>query len=415
MTSLAGRIASAGRELETIRALHNRNFRWFWFGSLGQASAQGMQFLVMGWLVLQLTDSSSQLGLVIFLYGAPNFGLLLFGGLIADRLDRRRLVMATQAVAGVVVLLLATSIVADHVVMSHVYVAAFVLGVVQGLELPGRMAMVSDLVAREDIMNAVSLNSAVMNTGRIVGPAVAGAVIEIAGLGAATFFNGGCYLVSFVLLMRVRTEPRPRSEVQGSVARELLAGLRYFASTPIVFTVIGLGFAFGLFASPYIQVMPAFAKNVLDSDAGGVGLLIAAAGIGSLLGNIGLASLGDFKHRNRLMIGSLVLFGVSLFAFAWSPWFWVSWAILVFAGMGSMSYVSLGTTVLQLQVPSALLGRVMSQWTIGAALVYVGALPLGVAADLSTWPIAVSAGAGLFTVVAFWLGIWRPTLRRMRV
>ena len=374
-----------------------------------------MQFLVMGWLVLELTSSSSQLGLVIFLYGAPNFGMLLFGGLIADRLDRRRLLMTTQAAAGLVVLGLAAAVFTDHVAMPHVYATAFVLGVIQGLEMPGRMAIVADLVPRDDIMNAVALNSAVMNTGRIVGPAVAGAVIELAGLGPAALFNGSCYLLSFLLMSRIHPGSRMRAVGGTSPVRELTEGLRYFASTPIVFTIIGIGFAYGMFASPYLQVMPAFAKQVLGSDAGEVGLLIAAAGVGSLVGNIALASLGDFKHRNRLMIGTLVMFPTMLFAFAWSPWFWLSWAILLFVGMASMSYVSLGTTVLQLTVPSDLLGRVMGFWTIGAAFVYVGALPMGVTADWWTWPIAVTAGAGLFGLVVLWLGIWRPTLRRMRV
>ena len=374
-----------------------------------------MQFLVMGWLVLELTSSSSLLGLVIFLYGAPNFGMLLFGGLIADRLDRRKLLMTTQAAAGGVVLLLATAVFTDRVEMSYVYVTAFVLGVIQGLEMPGRMAIVADLVPRDDIMNAVALNSAVMNTGRIVGPAVAGLVIDLAGLDAAALFNGSCYLASFALMSRIQPRTRLRADSRPSPIRELVEGLRYFASTPIVFTIIGIGFAYGLFASPYLQVMPAFAKQVLNADAGGVGLLIAAAGTGSLIGNVGLASLGDFKHRNRLMIGTLVLFPTMLLAFAWSPWFWLSWAILLFVGMGSMSYVSLGTTVLQLTVPSGLLGRVMGFWTIGAAFVYVGALPMGVAADQWTWPIAVSAGAGIFGLTVLWLGIWRPTLRRMKV
>ena len=374
-----------------------------------------MQFLVMGWLVLELTSSSSLLGLVIFLYGAPNFAMLLFGGLIADRLDRRRLLMATQAAAGIVVLLLAAAVFTGRAAMPHVYVTALVLGVIQGLEMPGRMAVVADLVPREDIMNAVALNSAVMNTGRIVGPAVAGAVIDLVGMDAAALFNGSCYLLSFLLMSRIQPRSRPRADGEGSPGRELAEGLRYFASTPIVFTIIGIGFAYGMFASPYLQVMPAFARQVLDADAGQVGLLIAAAGVGSLTGNVVLASLGDYRYRNRLMIGTLVMFPAMLLAFAWSPWFWLSCAILVFVGMASMSYVALGTTVLQLTVPAALLGRVMGFWTIGAAFIYVGALPMGVVADWSTWPIAVTVGAGLFGLTVLWLGIWRPTLRRMRV
>ena len=401
------------QKFQVIRSLRHRNFLWYWLGNVGQSAAQGMQFLILGWLVLELTDSSSQLGLVIFLYGVPNFAILAFGGIVADRFDRRLLLIVSQA--GVVLVIAAISVVtlADMVEMWHVYATAFILGLIQGMNMPARMAIVADLVERDDIMNAVSLNMTVMNFGRIIGPAVAGGLIEIAGIGPALLLNAGSYLFGLVFLILVRGVSSHKQPDESTIIRELSEGVRHFWTTPIVYTVIGIGMAFGFFAAAYMQVLPAFAKAVLDVGAGGAGLLISAAGIGSLVGSLALAFLGDFERKNLLLLGTAIMFSVSLLLLAWSSWFWVSWAILLFVGMGSMGYVSVGTTILQLSVPSEMHGRIMSLWLFGAALNYVGALPMGIIADLFSWPIAFAYGAIFFALVVFWMGIWKPTLRRV--
>ena len=364
-----------------------------------------MQFLILGWLVLDLTDSSSQLGLVIFLYGIANLGLLLFGGIFADRVDRRWLLVGCQSLAVLLIFAVATLRVTDVLTLWHVYAAASILGAVQGLEMPTRMAIVGDLVDRDDVMNAVALNSAMMNAGRIIGPAVAGVIIELTGIGPSLYFNSACYAAEVLFLTMITMSP-PKSKRNVSMARALSEGVTYFRTTPLAYTIIGIGFAFGLFAGAYLQVLPAFAKEVLETGAGGVGLLMASAGLGSLVGNIILASLGDFQHRNWLAIGTAVTFGVSMFALAWSPWFWMSFAILVLVGMGSMSYVSLGTTMLMLAVPADLRGRVLSLWSIGAALNYIGALHMAVVADAWGWPVSFTLGGALFLSAVLWLGVW---------
>ena len=409
-------MVQAERKLQTFRALRYRNFRWFWFSASAQAMALGMQFLILGWLVLEeLEGSSSQVGLVIFLYGIPNLAFAMVGGILADRVDRRRLLIITQTTVGTLALILATITVADMEKVWHVYAIAFLLGTLQALNMPSRMAIVTDLVQREDIMNAVSLNMVVMNAGRVVGPAAAGGFIELAGIGPALYINSGCYLVGVMFLLPIRGVSRPNAVGKTTILGDVLAGLRYFWSTPVVLTTIGLGFAFAFFAQPYLWVMPAFAKEVLEVGAGGAGLLAMAAGVGSLLGSLILASLGDFQHKNWLLLGAILTFVVALALFAWSPWYWMSWAILLFVGLGSMSYVSLVTVVIQLTVPREVQGRVLSLWAAGAALTFVGALPMGVVADVFTWPIAVTSGAVITLAFILWLGVWRPTLRHMKV
>ncbi len=412
---MLGQKASVGHKVQAFRALRHSNFRWFWVSTTAQAAARSMQFLILGWLVLVITDSASQLGLVFFLYGIPNLTFVLFGGIFADRIDRRKLLISSQALVTLIILGLATLTMTNLVAMWHLYAVTFLLGTLQALNMPSRMAIVADLVDREDIMNAVSLNSAVMNSGRIFGPAVAGGLIELTDISAALYLNGGCYLVGTACLLLVRSGLQQQVARDTTILRDLREGLDYFFKTPVTLMIIGLGFAFGFFGMPYLRVMPAFAKETLDVGAGGAGVLIAAAGVGSLLGNVVLASLGDFRHKNWLLIGSAFTFGLSLLLFAWSPWFWLSWMILLVVGMGSSVYISVGTTVLQLHVPPELLGRVLSLWYVTAGLMFIGALPVAAAADALGWPIAFTGGATLFLVAASWLGLWRPTLRKLRL
>jgi MFS family permease len=406
-------ILAIGRKLQTFRALRHRDFRWFWIGANAQALARGMQFLILGWLVLELTDSASRMGFMIFLYGIPTLGFVLFGGTFADRFDRRGLLMLTQALVGLLVLGLAVLETAGLVALWHIYAAAFVLGALQAINTPTRLAIVRDLVDRDDLMNAVVLNSAVMNSGRILGPALAGGVIELAGITPALYLAAGGFGVGTVTLLMVRRAPLAARDPRSTILSELWGGLRYCWSNPVTFTVIGIGFAFGFFAMPYAQLLPAFAKLVLDTGAGGAGLLITGAGIGSLSGTIIMASMGNSPHKSRLLLACIFLFGISLFCLGWSHWFWMSWAILFLVGMGSI--VPMGTTVLQLSVPAELQGRVMSVWYISAGFMFIGSYPMTLVAEYISWTAAFSGGAAIYLTVAFVLGVWRPTLRRLRV
>ena len=406
-------VLAIGRRLQTFRALRHRDFRWFWIGANAQSWGRGMQFLILGWMVLELTGSASNMGLMIFLYGMPTLGFVLFGGAFADRFDRRGLLMLTQALVAVLVLGLALIETARLVAVWHLYVASFVLGAFQAINTPARLAIVRDLVDREDLMNAVVLNSAVMNSGRILGPALAGVVIDLAGIASALYVATACFFIGTVTLFMVRRVPRVTREQPTTILADLWGGLRYCWSNPVTFTVIGIGFAFGFFGMPYSQVLPAFAKQVLEAGAAEAGLLMTGAGIGSLSGTFVMASMGNSPHKNWLLLGCIFLFGISLFMLAWSTLFWVSWVVLYFIGMGSI--VPMGTTVLQLSVPTEFQGRVMSVWYISAAFMFIGSYPMTLVAEHISWTAAFAGGAAIYLAIAFVLGLWRPTLRRLRV
>ena len=400
---------------QALGALRYRNFRLYWFAGIGQAAALGMQFLILGWLVLELTNSPSQLGLVIAIYGAPNLALLMFGGIFADRVDRRWMLFYSQTIVAALIFGTATLTLYQLISIWHIYGIAFILGTIQGVNMPARMAIVPDLVGKNDILNATSLNMAVFNTGRIMGPSLAGWIIQHVGMGHALYFNAICYALGCVcLLMMSGVESRSQNK-DANMLRDFWAGIKYVAMTPIAFTMVGMSFAFGFFGAAYVQVLPAFGKEVLRLNADGAGFLLTVAGIGSLAGNIYLASLGNTKNKNWLLLGMIILFGVSLFFFALSPIYIVSLVLLFFTGVGFTGFISMGTAILQISTPPELRGRMMSLWLIGAAVHYIGAWPLGTVGEYYGWPMSLGGGALLMLGLVMWLGIFRPTLRRLRV
>ena len=394
-------------------ALRYSNFRWFWLNGATQAMGQGMQFLTIGILVLDSTDSSYQLGLVIFAYGVPNLAFSLIGGIIADRTDRLRLLVSTRVVESGLILALAILKLSGVMELWHVFAVSALLGTVQAINGPTRMALVADLVDRKDLMNAVALHTMVNQSGQIIGPALAGGVIEIAGVGNALVANAAMYLFGIAFLVLIKGLVAMPEAPKKAVIRELREGLQCVRSTPVLYTVIGLALAFTFFGMSYRQVLPAFTKEVLDVGAGGTGLLWLGAGLGSLLGSFLLASLGDFKRKSWLLLASLLLLCVFLIAFAWSPWYWISWILFFFVGtMSTGLFWPLANTLVQLNVPSELRGRVLSILQIAPAIHFLSALPLAVAGGLVSWSIAVTGAALMVLLVTLLLGIWRPTLRR---
>ena len=406
---------NVANRFQTFRALRNSNFRWFWLNGAAQAMGQGMQFLVLVWLVLELTnDSASKAGLVIFVYGVPNLFFATLGGIIADRANRLRLLISTRLVVSVLILALAILKITDILEIWHVYAIMFLLGTVQALNMPARMALVADLVAQEELMNAVALHTMVNQTGQIIGPALAGWVIELLGIGPTLLVNAGLYLVGIPFLLMIRGLPPLAPALKATMLGDLQEGLRCIRTAPVLYTIIGIAVAFALFGMSHRQILPAFTRDVLEVGASGTGFLLLGAALGSLLGSFILAAMGDFRRKTWLLMGSVLLLSVFLVAFAWSPWYWVSWVMFFFVGVTSFGFFwPLATTLIQLNVPPELRGRVLSFLQLAPAVHYLGALPLAVAADVVNWPAAITGGAALSMLVALWLGIWRPALRRL--
>ena len=394
-----GRLATVWRQ---------RDYRWFWISSSLQGLGQGTQFMVMGWLVLLITDSSTQLGLVIFLYGAPNVSLLLVAGVLADRIDRRYILMATQATVGGVIAALAFLTITDIVAIWHVYTAAFLMGVVQSLSMPARMTMIGDLVEQRSILDAVAMQSMAVHAGRMVGPPVAGVIIEVWGVGASLSTIAVCYLVSMACVAKIGPLPRSSPPATQSVFRNFADGVVYIKRNPTVLTVIIITCAFGGFGMSHMQVVPAMAKDVLGTGAAGIGLLFLGSGIGSLLGSMLLPAISRAQVYPALLL-NLLVFTVVLVLFAWSNWFWVTFVFFTLVGVTGVGMVwPLATTIIQVETSAEVRGRVMGMLQFTPGFHFLGAFPLALAAGQVGWEVAITGAVGLSLVTTVWFALVRP-------
>ena len=325
------------------------DFRWYWLASSIQGLGQSTQFMVIGWLALEITGSSAQLGLVIFLYGAPNVSFLLVAGVVADRFDRRHIMMLTQTVVGGIMVALAFLTIADLVSTWHIYVAAVFMGVFQSLSMPARMTIIGDLVDQPSVLDAVAMQNMAVHAGRMIGPPVAGIIIEVWGVGESLAFIAGCYVLSVLLVGKIGPTSRSVAPATQSVFRNFAEGMVYIKNNPMVLTVIIITCAFGGFAMSHMQVVPAMAKDVLGAGAAEIGLLFLGSAIGSLVGSMILPAISR-AHVYRALLLSLVVFTVVLILFAWSNWFWVTFVFFSLVGVTGVGMVwPLATTLVQIE------------------------------------------------------------------
>ena len=389
------------------------NFRWYWTSSATQAFAQGMQFLVLGWLVLEVTGSKTQFGLVLFLYGVPNVGLLMVGGVIADAIDRKRLLMSIQFTVGAIICVLATLSLTGVVAVWHIYLAAVLLGSLQALNQPARVAMVADLVDQRSLLDAVAHFNAAVHIGRIVGPPLVGLVIDHWSISAALFINGSCYLASVFSVYWIRISQVSRRSASEPILRHFTEGLIQIWRSPVLLTVIVLACSWGGLGMSHLAALPAFAQEHLDADAYRAGLLLLANGVGSLLGNLSITFMGR-RWLYRWLLGCITLFCVCLTLFAWSSSFWVSWSLFLVVGAMSLGTVwPLATTILQLATPAEVRGRVMGILHFTPGFHHLGALPLAAAAGWVGWSTSISVAAGLCLITALWFGVGRAAGRQL--
>ena len=409
----ASRSRAAAYAVRILSPWRSYNFRWYWTGSATQALSQGAQMLVLSWLVLEISGSSTQVGLVLFLYGLPNVGLLMVGGVIADRVDRKRLLITIQLVVGASMSALAALSLAGVIAVWHVYVAAALLGSLQALNQPARVAMVADLVDQRTLLDAVAHFNAAVHIGRIVGPPLVGAIIDHWSISAALLANVACYVISVVCVARIRPEPRESRPANQPILRNLTDGMVQIWRSPVLLTVLVLACAWGGFGMSHLAVVPPFAKEHLGTEASGAGLLLLASGLGSLAGNL----LITFMHRAwlyRWLLVCLVSFCACLTLFAWSNWFWVSWALFLLVGVLSLGTVwPLATTILQLSAPGEIRGRVMGVLHFTPGFHNLGALPLAAAAGWVGWSTAIGTAAGLCLLVTLWFGLGRSAGRQL--
>ena len=409
MSEPASRILSSDAPVtfaQTFRALRHRNYRLFFVGQLVSLTGTWMQQTAMSWWVYELTGSKTLLGVVSAAGSAPMVFFSMWGGSLADRHSKRRILMATQTASMVFAFLLAFLVWKQQAGTGWVIAIALLNGVAMAFDMPARQSFVVEMTSREDLMNAISLNSSVFNGARVIGPSLAG--IALAGVGAAACFllNGLSFLavIAGLALMRLPQNPGG-AQPGGSVREHATSGLRYAWSNIRVRTILIL-FAFvGVFGWSYAVLMPSFARDVLGMSAGGYGSLMSASGIGALCGALTIASAGHRYPPRRLAFTGIWLFSAMLVLCAFTRNFYVAMAFLACAGYGMMLFFSTANTVLQTSVPDEMRGRVMGIWAlIFGAIVPLGSLEAGALADwIGTRPTVAFGGivcalAGIVTL-----------------
>ena len=385
-------VSPLSRVSHGLRALRHRNFQLFFGGQLISLIGTWMQNVAQSWLVYRLTGSSFLLGAVSFAGQIPVFLMAPMGGIVADRKNRHRVVIATQTLSMLLAFILAGLTLTNLVHVRHVIVLALLLGVVNAFDIPARQAFIADMVGREDLINAIALNSSMFNGARVVGPAIAGLLVASIGEGWCFFGNGISYVAVIIglLLMRVTWQGTKPS---GSPLDGIVEGFQYVRGTqPIRVLLLLLGLV-SLVGMPYAVLMPIFADRILHRGANGLGILMGATGVGALIGALSLAFKRGLKGLGNWVLLSSAGFGASLILFGISKNFWLSVALLVPAGYCMMVQMASSNTLIQSIVPDRLRGRVMSVYSMMfMGMAPFGALGAGVVAHHLGAPLTLALG-----------------------
>jgi len=399
---------------QTFAAFKYRNYRLWFVGQLVSLFGTWMQTTAQGYLVFQLTNSPSYLGYVAFASGVPTWLFMLYGGVIADRMSRRTLMIITQTAMLVLAFILALLTFTGRVQPWHIVVLAFLLGIANAFDAPARQAFVLEMVEREDLTNAIALNATMFNAATAVGPAVAGITYAVFGPAWCFTLNGLSFIAVIVALLMMRIEPQAAPARRSSAAGELIAGLRYAVAHPIIRLLIGLIGLISLFGLSFATLLPAWAVTVLRGDATTLGWLQSGRGLGALIGALYLASLGRIKFKGRLLMIGVVLFPIMLAGFALVRWLPLALLFLVLVGATMILAMNLANAIVQTLVSDELRGRVMGIYS----LVFFGFMPIGgllagaVADSIGEQPTVILSAAILLGVAAL---VWAllPQVRKL--
>jgi MFS family permease len=412
-TALSANVATAARPkwVTTLRALRHRNFQLFFSGQLISLTGTWMQTVAQAWLVYRMTKSPLLLGSVGFASQIPVFLFAPLGGITADRINRQRLVIATQTSALILAGILAVLTLTGRVQVWHIFVLAASLGIVNAFDIPGRQSFLVDMVGKEDLMNAIALNSSMFNGARIVGPAIAGVLVAKIGEGWCFAANSISYIAVIAGLMLMRVHCAPRAG-QGSPFADIVEGFLWVNQTRVIRALLLLLGLVSVVGMPYTVLMPIFADKILHGGARGLGILMGATGVGALFGALTLAAKTGVRGLGRWVTFACASFGASVFLFSFSRNFWLSVALLLPAGYSMMLQMACSNTLVQTMVPDQLRGRVMSVYS----MMFMGMAPFGAffggaLAHHIGAPATVAIGGATCVLGAIMFGRALPNLR----
>jgi MFS family permease len=405
---------------EMFRALRHRNFLVFWSGAFLSNTGSWMQAVAQGWLVLQLSDSPFWLGVDAFMATAPGLVLTLAGGVFADLVDRRKLLIYSQIIAGCSALALGTLVLTGVVKVWMILGLSFVSGCCMSIAGPSYLAMVFDLVGREDLANAIALNSTQFQLARALGPVFASIGFKVFGVAGCFIANGLSFGAVCAGLAMVRLEPTSKSKSgserslrdRSAFISDLAEGFRYVRHRPRVSMLLAISALTSLFGAPYLSMTPVFARDIFHLGETGLALLMGTAGAGALFGALFLAYLGDFRHKGWFVLGGDLGFAICLICFSLSRVLVFSLIFLFALGFAIVCAVAVTNTLLQKLVTDEMRGRVMSMFMLS----FIGAMPIGnliagSAAHRFGVPHTLATGGVIIAVFVSILTLRRPDLR----
>ncbi len=384
-----GRVRFGG----TFAALRHPNYRLWFLGQMVSLVGTWMQTTAQGFLVYELTGSPVYLGYVGFAAGVPTWLFTLYGGLIADRVPRRTMLILTQSFMMGLAAILAILTFAERIQAWHIILFAFLLGTANAFDAPARLAFVLELVPREDLTNAVALNSTMFNAATAIGPAVAGMAYAAFGPAWCFTINAASFLAIILALFRMRLKPMPKVVTRGRAIDDIRQGFRFVRSDAIVRTLVLYLAAVSFLGMGFVTLMPAWAVKVLGGGATTNGWLQSARGVGALLGALITAALARRTMRGKLIAIGFIAFPLALFGFALIRWLPLSLAALVVIGLSLMIYMNNSNSMVQTQTPDELRGRVLSIYSLS----FFGLMPLG---SLFAGSLAAQVGEPLTVMIA---------------
>ncbi len=401
--------------LNTFSSLRNRDYRWLWIGYLFSFGAIMMQMVARGWLVVELTDSTFLLSLVWSMWG---FSVLIFsplGGVVADRMDKRNLLILTQAGVGAITLVIAVLIQLDLIEFWHLLAGSFLSGVIFSFMMPARQAFIADLVGDRELMNAIALSTSAMNLMRVAAPAIGGVLVEIIDVAGVYWVIVSLYV--FVLASLLMIKPRGTvltAEQRQGMVHELVGGLRHVWERRALISLLLFAFLSVFLGWNYVAFMPAIAADVLKTGPSGFGVLMAASGVGALVGSLGVASLGDYRFKGALMTGALIAFSLTLIGFAFVRDYQIAIAVIGAVGLTSFAFMTVNNTLIQILAAPHMRGRIVSLLMMTWGFQSFGVLPFGFLADQVSIGFAIGLGGALLLLGTLAVIAFSQTMLKLR-
>ena len=407
-------IHSLTARIRTFDSFRVHDFRWLWASALTSFMAMNMEWITRGWLVLRVAnDSPLALALVMASFALPMTFVSLIGGALADRIPRKRLIVFAQGGNAAIILVIGILDMTNTITFWHILVSGTINGSMMAFNMPSRQAIISDIVPEEKLMNAIALSNSGMNLTRIVGPAIAGVLIIFIGTWGVFYLIAGIYALSVISVFMVDAGKIAVGSSGRGIFTNIREGFAYAASNPTLLSLIIMAFIPVLFGMSYYALLPAWAREALNVQSDGLGMLMMIMGIGALSGSLILAGLTNFKKRGILLLGSCVVWGITLAALSQATSYAVAVPLLLVVGLTSSMFMALNFTLLQVNAVPEMRGRIMSIAMMSFGVFPLSAVPFGILAERTGTASALFLSGALLTAFTMIFLLAYPRFRKI--